>query len=36
VTKLRRWLELIVRECAAWEEETLAAEEKQTKSVCRQ
>ena len=36
VAKLRRWLELIVRECAAWEEEKLAAEEKQTHSIFRQ
>ncbi len=31
--KLRRWLELIVQECAIWEDETLAAEETQTKSA---
>lgn len=32
VAKLRRWLELIVQECATWEDEALAAEETQTKS----
>ena len=36
VAKLRHWLDLIVKECAAWEEETLANEEKQTKWASRQ
>ena len=36
VAKLRRWQELIVQECANWEEEMLAAEEIQTKAVSQQ